>query len=270
MDTMLEAVLLVVFFVAYPLYGWRTWEATRRKVAAGHLSRLSIFREVVLVQWGATALLAVLWWLAERGPEALALGWGSGPGLWRAWGLVALAVFFLATQDLMLRRSAEARQKFRAQLEGVDALIPRNGRELGGFAAASVTAGVCEELLYRGFLFWWFQGLGLGTVGAAILSTLAFGLAHGYQGWGGVLKTSLVGGAMMGLVLLAGSLWPAVVLHALVDLFGGSMGYVAFRDGGGDTAESAETPASDTVGADAVGSDTVAEPGLRSSAVPSR
>ena len=258
MDTILEALLLVTFFIAYPLYGWRTWEATRRKVAAGRQSRLSIYREVVIVQWSATALLAVLWWIAGRGHELLALDWGHGPGLWWAWGFVILAVAFLAAQDLMVRRSPGARQKVLAQLDTVDAMLPHDRRELGGFAVVSVTAGVCEELLYRGFLFWWFQTLELGTAWAAVLSTLAFGLAHGYQGWGGVVRTSLVGGAMMGLRLLAGSLWPAVVLHALVDLFGGSMAWTAH--GRGSTSAEAEDDRSESA---------VLRSELRSSAAPS-
>jgi len=81
-------------------------------------------------------------------------------------------------------------------------------------------AGVCEEILFRGFLIRWLHGgaLGLPLVGALAASSLIFGLGHAYQGFKGVLSTA-VGGLVLGLLfLLSGQLIPAMVLHALLDL----------------------------------------------------
>ncbi len=84
----------------------------------------------------------------------------------------------------------------------------------------SVTAGCCEELLYRGFLIWYLNHW-CPPVISLLLSCTAFGLAHYYQGLSGILKTGIVG-LLMGFVYLLTEtlLWPALA-HVLIDLGAG-------------------------------------------------
>jgi membrane protease YdiL (CAAX protease family) len=72
--------------------------------------------------------------------------------------------------------------------------------------------------VFRGFLRLYLQDLGLPMIATGILATVIFGLAHAYQGWKGIVQTSLLGGVFMGLFIASGSLLPCMVLHALVDL----------------------------------------------------
>jgi membrane protease YdiL (CAAX protease family) len=80
---------------------------------------------------------------------------------------------------------------------------------------------------------WW--GLPL----AVLLTNVAFGLGHAYQGREGMLKTGLVGFVMSGIVLATGSLVPAMILHAIIDLGGGADGAGAAggSPGAGDDAD---------------------------------
>ena len=240
MELLLESALLIGFFILNPLYGWWSFPRWQRALAEGRTSRFSVYKEVLITQWTATAGLALLWWMAGRNVGALGLGFEDTSGAWLAVIVAVLGTAAMAVQVLAVRSSASLRQQVLSQLESVVSMTPHTRRELGWFAAVSVTAGICEELLYRGFLFWWLGAeMGLGTVGAAVISTVAFGLAHAYQGWGGVFKTGIIGGAMMGLRLLAGSIWPGVVLHAVVDLLGGYAAYSALTLGGDDDHEAA-------------------------------
>ena len=55
-----------------------------------------------------------------------------------------------------------------------------------------VTAGICEELLFRGFLTWYLaHHVGLPVAAAA--QVVIFGVAHLYQGFGGIVKTGFAG-----------------------------------------------------------------------------
>jgi len=84
----------------------------------------------------------------------------------------------------------------------------------------SVTAGICEEFYYRGFLFAYLAGLLTGVPAGAVivLAGLVFGLGHLYQGAAGVIKTGTVG-ALLGLLYwMTGSLWAPMLLHTVVDL----------------------------------------------------
>ena len=54
-------------------------------------------------------------------------------------------------------------------------------------------------------------------------------MAHSYQGIKGILATGIVGGLFTLIVLACGSLWPAIVLHALVDIGQGLVAWLVFR-----------------------------------------
>jgi membrane protease YdiL (CAAX protease family) len=93
----------------------------------------------------------------------------------------------------------------------------------------SVTAGVCEEILYRGIL----MGVLTPVVGlwpAVGLSSVIFGLGHAYQGFPGIVKTTLVGFVLALLTVFSGSLLAAMILHAVIDLTSGRMVSAALAD----------------------------------------
>jgi membrane protease YdiL (CAAX protease family) len=108
-------------------------------------------------------------------------------------------------------------------------MLPRTLIEHRWFQAVSVTAGICEELLFRGFLMWALRPW-LGLWGAFAATSILFGLGHSYQGRRGLLNSTVIGMVLGALALLTGSILPGMILHALVDLSSGSIGYAALRD----------------------------------------
>ena len=102
----------------------------------------------------------------------------------------------------------------------VDNLIPRARVEKGWFAFSAITAGISEEIVFRGFAL-----LLLSTVFPifspyilAVAAGILFGLAHSYQGARGVVKTTLIGGLFGLLYVGTDSLLLCVLLHTLFDL----------------------------------------------------
>lgn len=83
---------------------------------------------------------------------------------------------------------------------------------------ASLSAGFCEEFLYRGFLFWLLAAAGAGKGLRLIVTSCAFGLAHCFWGPWGMLWTTVLGSTFGLAVLWRGNVWPAVVAHTLLDL----------------------------------------------------
>lgn len=71
----------------------------------------------------------------------------------------------------------------------------------------------------------------LGWWGAAALPLSFFAVGHLYQEWNGVLRTGIVGALFTLVVAIFDSLWPAIALHALIDLDNGLMAWLALRDG---------------------------------------
>ena len=103
-------------------------------------------------------------------------------------------------------------------------ILPVNSVELLPYCALAVTAGVCEEFLYRGFAMGALFRVGFPAWAVVLLTSVLFGLAHAYQGRSGILGT-LVMGILFGIVRLAyDSLVPVMMMHAIVDLVAGIAG----------------------------------------------
>lgn len=99
-------------------------------------------------------------------------------------------------------------------------MLPTSPRGRRGWAGLAITAGVTEELTYRGLLI-----LVIALVAPAAqaivvvaIAGVLFGLAHAYQGRAGMLATGVLGCAFAGVYLATGSLLIGMVLHLLIDL----------------------------------------------------
>lgn len=92
--------------------------------------------------------------------------------------------------------------------------------------AAWFTAAFLEELLWRGYLMNRLVDLQgnktkLAWVISLVGSAIIFGLAHTYQGLGGVIRITAVG-LLFGAAFLTvrRNLWPVIIAHALLDTIG--------------------------------------------------
>lgn len=98
------------------------------------------------------------------------------------------------------------------------ALYPFTWTERVTMLLISVTAGICEELIYRGFALRTLTGRGMALWLALLLSGLSFAMVHGLAGIL-MLPVFLVAHALFaGIFLWRKSLWPAIYIHVLWDM----------------------------------------------------
>jgi membrane protease YdiL (CAAX protease family) len=219
-----DVMLLVLLALGLPL---RAWLAMRRLRAASEeeaaILRPALWTRAIITQWTLTG--GVLWqWLAQHRPfEALSLnarfGWGAG-GILLGLALMAIA---MQPQRSQLAAAPAVVERLRSRLEGVKKLLPATREEWPRFVALAFTAGICEELLFRGFILWALAQALPEYWQAALAQAVLFGLAHAYQGPRGVFLTFMVGAFLTGVVWITGSLWPAMLAHALLDLNAGDL-----------------------------------------------
>ncbi len=214
--------LALVVAVIYPLVGlWRYKKLERLPDPLPSGLRVKFYRNVILSQWTLVALAA--WLFASAGRGFGDLGEGLGKDARLTLGVAAgLIVAFAALSSLTLRQLARARaDELPGHARRAGRVLPRTPGERALFVGVALTAGVCEEILYRGYLPWYFAGLfGNALLGFA-LATAAFGLGHAYQGRSGVIVTALLGTFLCGVVLLTQSLVPGQILHTAIDLVNG-------------------------------------------------
>jgi membrane protease YdiL (CAAX protease family) len=84
-------------------------------------------------------------------------------------------------------------------------------------AATMFLVGAYEELSARGFLLARCRAALGGVWPPVLLSSLVFGLGHLYQGVLGVLQTAVIGVILALYTVHWGTLWPAIIAHALLN-----------------------------------------------------
>jgi membrane protease YdiL (CAAX protease family) len=231
MTTIDIAFVILLLGVASVFEHYYFWPHFRADVAADRPgARIRAYRRGIIGQW-LFAIAAVAIWTSQARPwSALRLtlphGWRLVLGLAVVLAGVALLVLQLWS---VWRLSAERRVAARPKVGGVAFMLPHTAREERWFVALALTAGFCEELLYRGYLPWFFAPW-LGKVGAMMLVVVAFGISHLYQGRKGATKAAIAGAVMAAIVLATNSLIPAMIVHAVIDIGGGTVGYWLLRD----------------------------------------
>lgn len=96
-------------------------------------------------------------------------------------------------------------------------LIPRTLEERMWFLGVALCAGVCEEILFRGFGFFGLHLLGMPYGIVWLVDGILFGCAHLYQGLRGMVGTALMGIILSLVFGLTGVLVFGMVLHAALD-----------------------------------------------------
>jgi membrane protease YdiL (CAAX protease family) len=131
-------------------------------------------------------------------------------------GLVALAIGLVALLPQLEIDNPVG--KARAKL-----LVPRTKAEHVAFYGICVSAGIAEELAYRGLLFTLLATLMGGWWIPALVASAAFGIVHLFQGWKSAGIAGLMGLREHIVVGLTGSLFVAIVVHMLHDAITGTV-----------------------------------------------
>jgi membrane protease YdiL (CAAX protease family) len=223
--TALRLAIVALWFLAQPLLERRRVQRLRaRSDCAG---RIAWYRDGAAVSW--LAALACLACAGSR--DAFAPGYGAASlGAWLArpaagTALLGVLLGFFALQFASAVRCAfddRRRARLVPQLHSMRCVLPVARAERRWWLFLSLTAGITEEIVARGFLMpdlWRLLGGAPGWPLAAALagSSLLFAAAHLYQGTAGVVRSG-AGGLFMGLLaILSGGVVVPIVVHVLAD-----------------------------------------------------
>jgi membrane protease YdiL (CAAX protease family) len=218
--------IALIFFVLGVILPWRGRARLKKLLAMPQvctMERLVLYASTIGFQWLAVAVVAWRAWVHGYTAEQLGL---TIHGKTRIMIVSFVGAAAIATlQWLNLRRMGRLPVKARGPLQAIaERILPQSTIELLPFLALAITAGICEEFLYRGFALAVLAHLGSPVWVAVIISSILFGLAHLYQGRGGFFST-LVVGTVFGVGRIANdSLIPVIFWHGAVDLVAGVAG----------------------------------------------
>jgi membrane protease YdiL (CAAX protease family) len=189
---------------------------------AKHRAAIGVYLTAILMDF---ALLYYCWAGVHRHGGKLA---DLSGGRWNSWKEilrdVAIAVPFWVVWE------AAAYGVHRLVGDGgaksVDSLLPQSAVEIFLWIALSLTAGFCEELVFRGYLQQQLRWLTGSVPDAVICQGIVFGLAHSYQGWRQVVVISVLGVLYGLLAAWRKKLWVNVMTHAFTDVWEGWLKFV--------------------------------------------
>ncbi len=216
----------LIFFVLGVVLPWRGRARMKKLLAMPRVSameRLVLYASTIAFQWLLAAVVGWRVWAHNYNAQQLGLIFQGKTRLIIA-GLVGAAI--IATlQWLNLRRVSRIPVELRGPLQAIaERILPQSGVELPPYFALAITAGLCEEFLYRGFAMAALTQAGLAASLVVLVSSVLFGLAHSYQGRGGIVMTFAVGLVLGVSRLTYNSLIPAVFWHSAIDIMAGVAG----------------------------------------------
>jgi membrane protease YdiL (CAAX protease family) len=106
----------------------------------------------------------------------------------------------------------------------IQTFLPRRGTEILLWVGVSVSAGICEEVVFRGYFQRQFEVFTGSKSIALFLQAALFGISHGYQGVEACVKIAIFGALYGLLALWRGSLRPGMIAHAGSDILSGIFG----------------------------------------------
>ncbi len=207
-------------FIAFALIGIAIAQAGPLPEELKTMPATTLYR-VALITGLAVGGAILLWWLASGRGWSL-LGLAARPtGELSIYALAWVALLALLVTLGLRTRAAAWLTPFYGKYSF---LMPKSRGQLAFAWVVSVSAGFWEELAYRAFLLFYLSAF-LGEGWAVAVSSLIFGLTHGYQGWRGIIGTALAGALLAAIYLATGSLLLVMWMHATYDIATFSLGY---------------------------------------------
>ncbi|MBZ5721646.1 MAG: CPBP family intramembrane metalloprotease [Acidobacteriia bacterium] len=144
-----------------------------------------------------------------RSAKDVGVDWSLALGLWAVW---------------MIVEKGWERWFGPEHAASIQAFLPRRGVEILLWVGVSISAGICEEVVFRGYFQRQFEVFTRSKWIALFLQAALFGISHGYQGVEACVKIAIFGALYGLLALWRGSLRPGMIAHSGSDILSGIFG----------------------------------------------
>jgi len=225
--------LLIVFLLTYePIYGYFDYQRFKAKVRVNPDERVRYYKKIMIGLWiPVFVIICFVFWgpltLTDIGLNGITLNterlgkWLTYVVTGSAIGIVLIIIYQWIGTKVSKKMRIEIMKAKEKQLETskFSDILPVSKKDKVLWTYVSWTAGITEEIIYRGFLLFalstLFPSLSIWVI--LIASSFLFGLAHSYQGLGNVIRTTIIGLYFAVLYVVLGSIIPLILIHFLLD-----------------------------------------------------
>lgn len=227
---LIDHIFVLLIFVVLPIHSSIDTRRYLARINAGKpANRPRLYLETSAMQWIFLAVVAITWWILARPIDDLGFRILEGPQLWGGSAvLVALIGMMVYGWQTTKRASEEEKKKQVDALGKFVPFLPHTRRDFRYFVVVSITAGVVEEIVFRGFALLylgWFMPLWV----AVVVSSVGFGIVHMYLGGSGAIRAGILGLCFAIYYVLTGSIWLPILAHAALDILQGMIAVELLR-----------------------------------------
>jgi len=215
-----HTVLLIALFLGFALGGafFQRHARSQPGMLAQHSPLVPLYVSLIAMEWG---LFVWVWRgglrrTGTRLSEVIGGQWanakdvlvdcGLALGVWATWTLVEMAW----NRWFGIGHAAS-----------IQNYLPQRALEILLWIGVSISAGFCEELVFRGYFQKQFETFTQSRWVSLLLQAVLFGIAHGYQGVEACVKIACFGALYGLLAMWRKSLRPGMIAHAWGDILSG-------------------------------------------------
>jgi len=214
-----HTVVLLAVLLAFSALGAYSMRGSRPPAPGRQMLHYLV---TIAAQW---VLFAFVWFgVRRRGVPLRQVIGGQWPAWTAAFRDLGVALAFMVTAAMIVGALGQILHV--APGEAIRSLVPRTPAQVVVYLLLALTAGICEETVFRGYLQRQFRALTNHTAAAVVAQGIVFGACHGYQGPKRMVLLALYGCLLGTLAHWRRSLRPGMLAHFLQD---GLSGLVARR-----------------------------------------
>lgn len=203
----------------YPLYFVLTYRKVNNNIKTDGKFRLADYKNTIFIFWLATGLILLHSFLAGN----LSLDFYPH---FNTTGIIlsTLVAAFIVLQAKQSKITAETAPLLRAKMQDIYPYLPKTQKELRWFSWLSISAGICEEIIFRLFLFTFLLQHTHISI-AFVLTNIIFAITHIGSGKQNLLTSFIIGFLFSTIYYFTDNIWIAIILHAAIDINAGIIGY---------------------------------------------
>ncbi|GAA6206125.1 CPBP family intramembrane glutamic endopeptidase [Thalassotalea sp. SU-HH00458] len=201
-------------------------DKSKENVRTEKTSLVRVYYETIALLWFPVVFLVIHLYFTATPLESIGISWNYHWQIMTGLGLLSLLIVYFIYDLKLLVNDQDKQQKLAEQMASFAWFMPKTKPQMLIFTLGlSVSAGICEELIFRGYIL---NALSqhLGVILSVILSSALFGLCHFYQGVFHVFRTFIIGIVFCLIYLGCETIIIPIILHIVLDVYGGISSYI--------------------------------------------
>lgn len=222
----IDHVVAIILCLIAPFMAVRSRQEPEEEISFEPGDKIKLYHSNALLLIVFALVVITVWRIPGRPMSGLGFSWPVINGLvLQLTGIIVLLYFLDFFFQYGTKRWRERSLKDR---QGAVNFIPVDFRELTHFLFLALAAGICEEIIFRGYLMhyflFWAGNTTMGIAATAFCSSVLFAFLHGYQGLAGMIKIFIFSLLFAAIFVFSKSLLLVMLIHSVIDIVSGWVG----------------------------------------------